>query len=182
VDAGQLGLRQQELRLILRSLTILAITSGCSMALVTGPGEPPKRNRDCTTLPIAPIADVVLGAASLVAAGAVVALAGGTGEVQILAAAVFPAVIGAVYLGSSSYGFGRVSRCREFVGTMSEQARQDAITRKRVQARALMDAARGADCDTVRTIAPQVLALDPELHRNLFLADAGIARCLAPAE
>jgi len=42
-------------------------------------------------------------------------------------------------------------------------------------------AAQRGDCKTVQAIAAQVLALDAAFHKNTFLADVGIRRCLEPA-
>jgi len=42
-------------------------------------------------------------------------------------------------------------------------------------------AARHGDCETVRKLDPQVLALDVEFHASVFLADIGIKHCRAAA-
>jgi len=42
-------------------------------------------------------------------------------------------------------------------------------------------ASRDGDCETVKRLALQVLALDAEFHVTVFLTDVAIKRCLTPA-
>lgn len=86
---------------------------------------------------------------------------------------------GAVVGGSGLIGMGLHDKPRS-----EAQNRQDAVVRKQdawALTKTSAAAARRGDCDTVRKLDPQVLAVDATFHATVFLADLGIKRCLVPA-
>lgn len=99
------------------ALVAMVFVAACSFATVTGPRSTPGRYLDCTTSRVAPIADLVAGAA-FVAGGLAVAYAdrkieddNETGKLTY--GVTLPAIaVGVVLLVSSQYGTSRVTGCR----------------------------------------------------------------------
>jgi len=88
-----------------------------------------------------------------------------------------------VYLGATADD----RRVAEAASARDDPEEQTAIERKRRRGdaklllkRAIVSADEG-DCTTVWMINSQVLALDADFHKTVFLADMGVTRCLAQA-
>ena len=142
---------------------ILAVVTGCSMFGVKSPPAP------CTTSSVLPALDVSAAAGFI----ALIPTSRDEGTAWTLG------LIATTFAVSAPFGFVWVSGCRT---QGRDRAHEDALERSRARASQLIETAeataRAGDCETVRTIDPQVFALDPDLHETVFLADLGVKACL----
>jgi hypothetical protein len=182
-----------------RFCVAIVLVASCTAGI-----HPPYREpvRDCTESYLLPAADGVASAA-LIAASLIMVKTQAYTDCEALDCMFLPGAIAASIMLpiASAHGFDVVHRCREIkhqraIDDARERARADAEAERAAADRAslaraasrerawrmtvqAMEAARAGDCTTTRDLGAHVRDTDEELHKTVFVRDAGIARCLA---
>jgi hypothetical protein len=181
----------------MRAAVIVISLSGCSLITVRSPQSTvPPSHASCSLAPPIVDASVTVLSGFFAAVGLAVAHSSEVtpnGNSDDAVAALLAASAG--FLLSTIYGAHEYGVCQSFNREQDEQLardhrdeeqRRDAAARDAAQhhdrawqlTQQAEAAARTADCASVHTLEPQVLALDRDMHDTVFVRDASIAHCL----
>jgi hypothetical protein len=151
------------------ALLCLAIGHGCSFIWTSGPPSP------CTTSYVPPIIDVFTVAVEILPAVRCSNYRDSHGEnptgvlcagwVLLMVPSAISALVGTV----------QATRCRSYQGEKREiDDRARRATKLTAEA---VSAARAMACERIPALGARLAALDPNIHRSVFLADPDVAGC-----